>query len=125
MARPKFSRKVENLIAEFRGLPTNRSRSRERDTKSGAEVIEDILHKYRVGKATPEEAVREAWVEIVGEPNAAYCHPMRIDRDRTLVVGVTNPVIRQEMLFHKALVLKRVQAIPACKRITSIVFRGA
>lgn len=96
-----------------------------RDTKSGGEVVEEILHKYRVGKATPEEAVREAWVDIVGGPNAAYCHPMRIDRDRTLVVGVSNPVIRQEMLFHKDVVLKRVQALPACKRITSIVFRGA
>jgi hypothetical protein len=125
MAAPKFSRKVENLIAAFRGLPRNRSRARERETRAGGELVYEILDKYRVGMATPEDAVREAWVSIVGEPNAAYCQPLRIERGRVLVVGVSNPVVRQEMLFHRDVVLKRVRAIPACRQITSIVLRGA
>lgn len=87
--------------------------------------MEHILRKYRVGMATPEEAIRDAWTGIVGEPNAAFCHPLRIERERVLVVGVTNPVIRQEMLFHKDIILRRVREIPACGQIGSIVFRGA
>ena len=74
--------------------------------------------------ATPEDAVRDAWTEIVGAPIAHMCHPLRIDRERTLVVGVSNPVVRQELLFHKAGVLKRIQAIPACSHITDVSFRS-
>jgi hypothetical protein len=125
MAVHKFSQKVENLIAAFRGLPRNWSRARERDVKGGGELVDGIMQKYRVGMATPEEAVREAWVSIVGEPNAAYCQPLRIERGRLLVVGVSNPVVRQEMLFHIDVVLKRVRALPPCRGITGIVLRGA
>ena len=33
-------------------------------------------------------------------------------------------VVRQELLFHKKLVLSRVRAIPACNHIQDIVFRS-
>jgi hypothetical protein len=120
----KFSRQIENMIADLRGVPTNDSQSRLRDTRSLGELTDHLLHKHRIGMKTPEEAIRDAWVEIVGAPNAEYCHPLRVDRDRVLLVGVSNPIIRQELLFHKAVVLQRVQAIPACAHITDVLFRA-
>lgn len=120
----KFSRKVENMIADLRGLPPDTSRSRLRDTTELGQLVERLLHKYRIGMATPEEAVRDGWKEIVGEVNAAFCHPLRIDRNRVLIVGVGNPVVRQELLFHKALVLSRIRAIPACQHILDVAFRS-
>lgn len=123
MADKKFSRDVENLIADFRGLPTDMSRSRLRETRGLGGLMEQILHKYRIGMATPEDAIRQAWPEIVGEGNATFCHPLRIDRERTLVIGVSNPVVRQELLFHKAVILQRIRAIPAAQHITDVSIR--
>lgn len=123
MADKKFSRQVENLIADFRGLPTDTSRSKLRETRGLGAVVDQLLHKYRIGMATPEDAIRQAWPEIVGEGNATLCHPLRIDRERTLVIGVSNPVVRQELLFHKAMILQRVRAIPAAQHITDVAIR--
>lgn len=123
MAEKKFSRQVENLIAEFRGLPTDTSRSKLRDTRGLGQVVDQILHKYRIGMATPEDAIRQAWPEIVGEGNATFCHPLRIDREKTLVIGVSNPVVRQELLFHKPVILQRIRTIPAAKHITDVAVR--
>jgi hypothetical protein len=120
----QFSRTVENMIAEIRGVPVDDSQSRRRDTRSLSELTEHLLHKHRIGMKTPEEAIRDAWTEIVGAPNAEYCHPLRIDRERVLLVGVSNPIVRQELLFHKAVVLQRIKAIPACAQITDVVFRA-
>ncbi|MBE2216353.1 MAG: DUF721 domain-containing protein [Opitutaceae bacterium] len=123
MPDPRFSRDVENLIAELRGLPTDLSRSKLRQTRGLGDVVEQLLHKYRIGMATPEDAIRQAWHEIVGEGNATFCHPLRIDRERTLVIGVSNPVVRQELLFHKATILQRIRAIPAAHHITDVAIR--
>ncbi|HEX9782028.1 MAG TPA: DUF721 domain-containing protein [Opitutaceae bacterium] len=120
----KFSRKVENMIADLRGLPRDGSRSRERESVGVSDLMDRILHKYRIGMATPEDAIRDGWKEIVGEANAGFCHPLRIDRNNVLIVGVSNPVVRQELLFHKALVLSRVRAIPACHHIENVSFRS-
>jgi hypothetical protein len=120
----KFSRQVENMIADMRGVPPDDSQSRPRETRSLGELAEHLLHKHRIGMKTPEEAIRDAWVEIVGAPNAEYCHPLRVDRDRVLLVGVGNPIVRQELLFHKAVVLQRIKAIPACAHIQDVVFRA-
>lgn len=123
MADKKFSRQVENLIADFRGLPPDLSRSKLRETRGLGDVVEQILHKYRIGMATPEDAIRQAWTEIVGAANATFCHPLRIDRERTLVIGVSNPVVRQELLFHKATILQRIRAIPAAQHISDVTIR--
>lgn len=112
------------MIADMRGVPVDESTSRRRETRSVGDLTEHLLHKHRIGMKTPEEAIRDAWTEIVGTPNAEYCHPLRIDRERVLIVGVTNPIIRQELMFHKSVVLQRVQAIPACHQIKDVAFRA-
>jgi hypothetical protein len=124
VAEHGFRREVENLIADFRGLPIDPSRSRLRSTRGLGDLMEQILHKYRIGMATPEDAIRQAWHEIVGEGNATFCHPLRIDRERTLVIGVSNPVVRQELIFHRAMILERIRAIPAAHHISDLTIRS-
>lgn len=124
MPARRFGRRVENMIAEIRGVPQDENHSREREPRNAADLMERLLHKYHVGMATPEEAIRNAWTEIVGEANAQYCQPLRIARDGVLWVAVTNPVIRQELSFHKPVVLARVKAIPACAHVSDICLRA-
>jgi len=125
MSAPEFRREVENLIADMRGLPRNLSRARVREAKRAADLMDTLLQKYRIGMAKPEDAIREAWPEIVGEANAVYCQPERIGRGgRQLVVAVSNPIVRQELHFHKATILGRVRAIPGCEAIREIALRA-
>ena len=123
VAEHKFSREVENLIAEFRGLPAEMSRSKRRETREVGDVVAKLLRKYRIGLATPEDAIRQAWPEIVGTAAAGFCHPLRIEREKILVIGVSNPVARQELLFHKNTILTRIRALPAAQHIGDILFR--
>lgn len=117
-------RRTANLVAQFCGVLPDRSYSRPRDTRGVGDLVEHLMRKHRIGMKTPEDAIRDAWTEIVGEANAQYCHPMRLERDRVLVVGTSNPVIRQEMMFHKQTIMKRVREIPGCEGIAEVVFRA-
>lgn len=123
LSRP-FTRRIENLIANFRGLPENPSRSRIRQTRGIGDLVERVVHKHRIGMASPQDAIRDAWGEIVGEANQQFAHPARIERDRCLVVAVSDPVVRQELQFSKALLLKRIRAVPGCGQIREVVFRN-
>jgi hypothetical protein len=119
-----FTRRIENLIANFRGLPENPSRSRIRPVRGIDDLVEDVVRKHRIGMASPQDAIRNAWSEIIGESNQQFAHPARVERDRCLVVAVNDAVVRQELQFNKALLLKRVRAIPGCDQIREIVFRN-
>ncbi len=118
MPSHKFPRHVENLIANFRGLPEDRSRSRLNETTPFQDVIEKVIQKYRIGMASPEETLREHWAEIVGAANVQFCHPTRIERGKNLIITVSNPVVRQELFFNRKLLIKKIQEIPNCRDIT-------
>lgn len=122
-SRP-FTRRIENLIANFRGLPENPSRSWIRPIRGIDDLVDRVVRKHRIGMASPQDAIRDAWSGIIGESNQQFAHPARIERDRCLVVAVNDAVVRQELQFNKALLLKRVRAIPGCGQIREIVFRN-
>jgi hypothetical protein len=122
-ARP-FTRRIENLIANFRGLPENPSRSRIRQTRGIDDLVDQVMRRHRIGTASPHDAIRDAWGEIIGETNQQFAHPARIERDRCLVVAVNDPVVRQELQFRKALLVRRIRAIPGCGQIREVVFRN-
>ena len=124
MPSHKFPRHVENLIANLRGLPENRSRSRLRATSACGDLIEKVIHRYNIGNASHEEMLREKWSEIVGLANTQFCHPTRIERKKNLIITVSNPIVRQELFFNRKLLLKKIQAIPNCQKITLITLRA-
>ena len=112
------------MIANFRGLPENHSRSRIRKIRSIDDLVGHLVSKHRIGMVSSHDAIRDAWGEIVGEANRQFAHPARIERDRCLIVAVNNPVVRQELQFNKALLVNRIRAIPGCHQIREIVFRN-
>jgi len=119
-----FTRRVENLIANFRGLPENHSRSWIRKIRGIDDLIDRISTRHRIGMPSPQEAIRDSWGEIIGETNRQFAHPARIERDCCLIVTVNDPVVRQELRFNKSLLMKRIRAIPGCDRIREINFRN-
>jgi len=52
-------------------------------------LIETLLVKYQIGRNSCEQTIRDHWPEMVGAANAAYSHPVRIDRGKSLMVLVS------------------------------------
>ena len=124
--RPRFSKLAEELIGEFRGLETIEPRRQvKRATKTSADVIEAIVNKYHLGeKASPEQAIRERWPELVTPTLAAYSHVVEITKSGWLMVMVSNAVAKQELSNNRRLFLKKIQAVPGCSHIRGLNFRA-
>jgi hypothetical protein len=115
-----FTRKVENMIAAFRGLPTDRSVSKLRETAPVGDLVAGVMEKYRVGMPSREDTIMQNWDKVVGAANASYSHLMRIENERRVFIAVTNSIVRQELFFHRKLVLERIQALPGCKDLRDL-----
>ncbi len=120
----KFSRHVQNLIANFRGIPENYkppAPARERSIES---LMDRLQHRYKIGVESLEDRINANWKNIVGESNATHCSPSRIEREYTLIIAVSNPVIRQELQFNKAILLKNLHKIQGAQKIRNLVFKS-
>jgi len=119
----KFSKAAEELIGDFRRVPFREPRRmKRRPTKAMAPLIEELLAKYKVGRHSTEQTIRDHWAEIVGTPNAAYSHPLRIDRSRSLLVLVSHSVVRSELNLHREEILRKVSRLPGCGEIKELNF---
>ncbi|MDR0590632.1 MAG: DUF721 domain-containing protein [Puniceicoccales bacterium] len=119
----KFSRKIQNLIADFRGLPRDDSLSKSRDERSIAQLFHEILKKYAI-KSSVEiaEAVLENWPRIAGNTLCKLCTPQGITAAGTLTVKVQNSVVRQELFLQKKEILQRIHEICPQSGIGDVVF---
>lgn len=118
-----FPRHVENMIATLRGLPPDRSRSVMREAKPMGQLVPDVIEQYRVGMPSMEDTIMENWPSVVGPANAQYSHLLRIENERRVFISVTNAIVRQELFFHRKLILQRIQALPGCKKLRDLMLR--
>ncbi len=120
----KFKRSTENLIAAFRGLPPKYSRARMRKESSLDSVMDGLVERFHINTRRPEEEIADRWVDVVGEYNSRHSHPVRLERGYRIFIHVTNPVVRQEMFFHRKMILERIKKLPACSMIRELVLRS-
>jgi hypothetical protein len=108
----RFSRSAEDLIASLRRIPSeDPGRARRRPAKEIVELIDGLRAKHGIGQPTAEQAIRDAWPEIVGGANASHSHPVRIDERGRLVVHVDHSVVRDELFFNRDEILGRVRRV--------------
>lgn len=119
----EFSREVEHLIAELRGLPPEKGRSRRRPTREVGGLIEELLVKYRISHDSLEHSIRERWAGIVGRANAAYSHPVVVERHQLLVL-VSHAVVRQELFHHRMAILAKLRQLPGCAALRGLTLRA-
>jgi hypothetical protein len=121
----EFSKAAQELIGDLRGIPFDEPRyMKRRPTKPMAPLIEELLVKYQVGRHSPEQTIRDHWVEMVGAANAAYSHPVRIDRGRSIFVLVSHGVVRNELFMHRTDILEKIQKLPGCDHVREIYLRA-
>lgn len=120
----QFSRLAEELVADLRGIAFDEpKRSRKRATQPLATVVEQLMQKHQIGRASPEQTIREHWTEIVGSANAAYSHAATIERNR-LTVLASHSVVRNELFLHKEEIVARIRKLPGCADVRSINLRS-
>lgn len=119
----EFSRAIENLIAGFRGLPEDSSRSKRRKTVDVSGLIDELLVKYRISHDSIEHSIRDQWRELVGVANASYSHPVVVERNQ-LIVLVSHSVVRNELFHHRLTILEKIKKLPGCADIKGITLRA-
>ncbi len=119
----EFSREVENLIADLRGVPEDEGRSRKRPTQDLGKLIDDLLVKHRISHDSIEHSIRDKWAEVVGAANAAYSHPVVLERGQLLVL-VSHAVVRQELFHHRLTILDKLRKLPGCEGVRGITLRA-
>ncbi|WP_269523482.1 DUF721 domain-containing protein [Coraliomargarita parva] len=120
----KFSKQIDDMIADFRGLPRDGESTSSRRVPVALENLIVVLEEqYKLEKPSPERSLVENWEAIFGPSLAARCHPVRI-KNGTLVISVTNPTLRSEVNFRKRGILRKIQELDYCADITDIVTRG-
>ncbi len=120
----KFRKNIERLIANLRGIPENYPGEAPATERPMSNILDRILVKYKIGQDSLEDRISDNWAQIVGAANAKNCSPSRIERDRTLIIAVSNPVIRQELEFNKRLILQNLHQIEGGKKIRTIYFKS-
>ncbi|MDA9317362.1 DUF721 domain-containing protein [Puniceicoccaceae bacterium] len=120
----KFSKKIEDVIADFRGLPRTVTASSRRDPMALDNLLVVLEEKYKLEKPSPEKILVENWEAVFGSSLAGRCNPVRIKDANTLIVSVTNQTLRSELQFMKRSVLKKIQTLEHCGEITDLVVRS-
>ncbi len=122
---PSFSKNAERLIGDFRGVAfTEPWKMKRRRTTPIAPLIETLLVKYEIGRHSCEQTIRDHWPEIVGAANAAYSHPVRIDRGKSLMVLVSHSVVRNELFLHREMILEKILKLPGCDHVRELRLRA-
>jgi hypothetical protein len=119
-----FSKKIEDVIANFRGLPRTVTASSRKPPVPLEELMGLLQEKYKLEQPSPERVIVENWALIFGNKLAGRCNPVRILEGKTLVVSVTNQTLRSELTFMKRSILKKVQQLEHCKEISNLVVRS-
>lgn len=124
----KFSKLAEELIGDLRGMPPDvPKRSKQRATQPVSAVLEQLLQKYQIGCSSPEQTIRDHWRKIVdpsgGTANSSYSHPLRIDRNR-LIVLTSHSVVRNELFLHREEIVERIRQLPGCGAVKTLFLRS-
>ena len=120
----KFPKNIEDVIADFRGLPRTVSTSSRREPALLDSILVVLQEQYKLEKPSPERSLVENWEKIFGARLCERCHPVRIKDEHTLIVSVTNQTLRSELQFIKRSVLKKVQSLEHCSKIKELVIRS-
>ena len=118
-----FSKKTEDLIADFRGLPRTVSASARRAPMALGNLLVVLKEQYKLEKPSPERSLVENWANVFGKA-AGRCNPIRIKDDHILIISVTNQTLRSELQFRKKEILERIRQLKHCDEINELVIRG-
>jgi len=121
----KFSRTVQNLLANLRGLPEDRGRSSDRPFRTIDDAVQDAFKKLRLDKPAPETAIVAHWRQLLPPKLAKRSAPLRVLEGGRLIVQCENSVVKSEIRFHERAMLDKIRLLRGCAEVRAISFVNA
>ena len=116
--RDTFRHVARQLVADLRGVPDKTpARQIKRPTHALGALLDELLVKHHIGRHTPEDTIRENWPALVGPAIAHYSHAGQIDPKGKLTILYNQPVAGNELRFHQAAILAKIQALPGLRNV--------
>ena len=116
--RDTFRNVARQLVADLRGVPDRTpARQIKRPTHALGALLDELLVKHHIGRHTPEDTIRENWPALVGPAIAHYSNAGQIDPKGKLTILYNQPVAGNELRFHQAAILAKIQALPGLRNV--------
>ncbi|MCX7784839.1 MAG: DUF721 domain-containing protein [candidate division WOR-3 bacterium] len=87
-----------------------------------ADLLPRVFDKLGLTPKLVQEQVISLWPKAVGEQIAKNARPIKI-KGKTLIVLVSNPIWRNELIFLKSKIINKLNVQIGEKAITDIKFR--
>lgn len=84
-------------------------------------VLNKIFNDLGIDKSIKKYQIFSDWDEVVGQKIAAVTEPQRISDDK-IIVKVKNDTWRNELVFYKSAILKKIQTKTGSHTINDIIF---
>lgn len=104
------------------GLPRGFSSKKTRHPLSIEKIVDRVWEDWKLGDDQyPERIISENWQKVVGLKLSVKCAPINLSKDgKTLVIKAASSTIKQEILFIKAQILKRINSLIKCSNIKEL-----
>ncbi len=86
-------------------------------------VISDTLRARGWQARLDAALVMARWVDVVGAPVAAHCHPLRLEDDGTLLVTTDSAAWATQLTYLRGMVLDRLAAVCGPGLVRAIAVR--
>ena len=119
-----FTRRIENMVADFRELPINRSGARIRRMSSIGALVDKLISKHNINQVRLESIIMEHWKNLLGPERAHRCVPQKITKDQSLIILTSNATLRNELFMSRNDLLEKIQQLPGCQNLKSVIVRA-
>lgn len=86
------------------------------------EVIEQMLKVYRLENGIKDHNIKAAWDEIVGKQIAKHTKNVELN-NKYLYVEIDSEVMRHELSYGKALIIKKVNEFLGEEKVEKVILR--
>ena len=86
------------------------------------QLLNQMLDKYKLSEKLDEVDLESHWEELMGI--MIYKHTVQLKiQNKKLYIQLDSPVIRQELIYGKTLIIQKVNNFVGKELITDVVFR--
>jgi predicted nucleic acid-binding Zn ribbon protein len=86
------------------------------------QLLNQMLDKYKLSEKLDEVDLESHWEQLMG--TMIYKHTIQLKvQNKKLYIQLDSPVIRQELIYGKTLIIQKVNNFVGKELITDVVFR--
>ncbi len=86
------------------------------------DLLNEMLDKYKLTNKLEQVDLESHWEELMGTMISKHTSQLTI-QNKKLYIKLDSPVIRQELIYGKSLIIQKVNDFAKKELITDVVFR--